>query len=118
MNACVFVTVNAERAIGESEKMMDLLLQWGQQRPEVRFFLRRGRAHNLPTGKRRIPLVLQTAALTIAGMAQYQNFGFGAIPECNASVSILNNQPEKIGEFKTILLIIITVIKTDSCFYY
>ncbi len=39
-------------AIGESEKMMDLLLQWGQQRPEVRFFLlRRGRAPNLQTGK-------------------------------------------------------------------
>ncbi len=53
MNACVFVTVNAERVIGESEKMMDLLLQWGQQRPEVRFFLHRGRAHNLPTGKHR-----------------------------------------------------------------
>uniref|UniRef100_A0A8C0Y5W7 Tumor protein p53 binding protein, 2a n=1 Tax=Cyprinus carpio carpio TaxID=630221 RepID=A0A8C0Y5W7_CYPCA len=31
----------SERAVGESEKMMDLLLQWGQKRPEVRFFLRR-----------------------------------------------------------------------------
>ncbi|XP_048061949.1 apoptosis-stimulating of p53 protein 2a isoform X2 [Megalobrama amblycephala] len=34
----------SERAVGESEKMMDLLLQWGQARPEVRFFLRHGRA--------------------------------------------------------------------------
>lgn len=42
----------SERAIGESEKMMDLLLQWGQQRPEVRFFLRRGRAPNLLTDSR------------------------------------------------------------------
>uniref|UniRef100_A0A9J8BIR7 Tumor protein p53 binding protein, 2a n=1 Tax=Cyprinus carpio carpio TaxID=630221 RepID=A0A9J8BIR7_CYPCA len=32
----------SERAIGESEKMMDLLLQWGQERPEVRFVLRQG----------------------------------------------------------------------------
>ncbi|XP_056100887.1 apoptosis-stimulating of p53 protein 2a [Rhinichthys klamathensis goyatoka] len=34
----------SERAVGESEKMMDLLIQWGQTRPEVRFFLRHGRA--------------------------------------------------------------------------
>ncbi|XDV50998.1 hypothetical protein PO909_019957, partial [Leuciscus waleckii] len=34
----------SERAVGESEKMMDLLIQWGQARPEVRFFLRHGRA--------------------------------------------------------------------------
>lgn len=34
----------SERAVGESERMMDLLLQWGQARPEVRFFLRHGRA--------------------------------------------------------------------------
>lgn len=47
----VCVIVNAERAIGESEKMMDLLLHWGQDRPEVRFFLRHGRAPNLLTGK-------------------------------------------------------------------
>ncbi|KAL1263564.1 hypothetical protein QQF64_006303 [Cirrhinus molitorella] len=36
----------SERVIGESEKMMDLLLQWGQERPDVRFFLRHGRAPN------------------------------------------------------------------------
>ncbi|XP_050981979.1 apoptosis-stimulating of p53 protein 2a [Labeo rohita] len=42
----------SERAIGESEKMMDLLLHWGQDRPEVRFFLRHGRAPNLLTDSR------------------------------------------------------------------
>ncbi|XP_026080629.1 apoptosis-stimulating of p53 protein 2-like [Carassius auratus] len=42
----------SERAVGESEKMMDLLLQWGQRRPEVRFFLRRGRAPSTPTDSR------------------------------------------------------------------
>ncbi|XP_016097327.1 apoptosis-stimulating of p53 protein 2a isoform X1 [Sinocyclocheilus grahami] len=42
----------SERAIGESEKMMGLLLQWGQERPEVRFFLRQGRSPNLLTDSR------------------------------------------------------------------
>ncbi|XP_026135063.1 apoptosis-stimulating of p53 protein 2-like isoform X1 [Carassius auratus] len=42
----------SERAVGESERMMDLLLQWGQERPEVRFFLRQGRSPNLPTDSR------------------------------------------------------------------
>lgn len=58
--------MNAERAIGESEKMMDLLLQWGQERPEVRFFLRQGRSPNLLTGERHIRPVLQSDALTVA----------------------------------------------------
>ncbi|XP_067276959.1 apoptosis-stimulating of p53 protein 2a isoform X2 [Pseudorasbora parva] len=45
-NGCHLAEVwrGSERAVGESEKMMDLLLQWGQARPEVRFFLRHGRA--------------------------------------------------------------------------
>ncbi|XP_056326535.1 apoptosis-stimulating of p53 protein 2a isoform X1 [Danio aesculapii] len=42
----------SERVVGENEKMMDLLLQWGQQRPEVHFFLRHGRAASQPTDSR------------------------------------------------------------------
>ncbi len=47
------------------------------------------------------------------GMAWYHNSGFGTIPECNTSVSILNryHRWQITSEFKTILIII---IKTDS----
>uniref|UniRef100_H3C521 Tumor protein p53 binding protein, 2a n=1 Tax=Tetraodon nigroviridis TaxID=99883 RepID=H3C521_TETNG len=34
----------SERAVGEGERMFDLLQRWGQHRPEVRFFLRHNRA--------------------------------------------------------------------------
>ncbi|TRY91598.1 hypothetical protein DNTS_021759 [Danionella cerebrum] len=33
----------SERAVAEGERMLDLLLQWGQERSEVQFYLRRGR---------------------------------------------------------------------------
>ncbi len=33
---------------------------------------------------------LQTLVTYTVGMARYHNFGFGTIPECNTSVSILN----------------------------
>ncbi|XP_051506833.1 apoptosis-stimulating of p53 protein 2a isoform X1 [Myxocyprinus asiaticus] len=42
----------SERVLGESEKMMDLLLQWGQERSEVRFFLRHGQAPSPPSDSR------------------------------------------------------------------
>ncbi|XP_011601605.1 apoptosis-stimulating of p53 protein 2 isoform X2 [Takifugu rubripes] len=34
----------SERAVGDGERMFDLLQRWGQHRPEVRFFLRHNRA--------------------------------------------------------------------------
>ncbi len=37
------------------------------------------------------------------GMARYNNFGFGTIPECNTSLPIpevTNNQPKKISELE------------------
>lgn len=42
---------NSERAVGDGERMYDLLQRWGQHRPEVRFFLRHNRAPSREQGK-------------------------------------------------------------------
>lgn len=42
--ACGVCCVSAERAVGDGERMLDVLQRWGQHRPEVRFFLRHNRA--------------------------------------------------------------------------
>lgn len=47
----------AERSIGESECMLDVLQRWGHQRAEVRFFLRHERAPGRDVGKD-LPLLL------------------------------------------------------------
>ncbi|KAJ8264237.1 hypothetical protein GJAV_G00146840 [Gymnothorax javanicus] len=40
----------SERVVGEAERMMDLLQRWGQQRAEVRFFLRHERPPSRQSG--------------------------------------------------------------------
>ncbi|XP_041960918.1 apoptosis-stimulating of p53 protein 2b isoform X1 [Alosa sapidissima] len=42
----------SERGISEGERMMDILQRWGQQRGEVRFYLRHDRAPNTSGGQR------------------------------------------------------------------
>ncbi|XP_030626429.1 apoptosis-stimulating of p53 protein 2a isoform X2 [Chanos chanos] len=42
----------SERAVGEGERMLDLLQRWGQQKAEVRFFLRHDRPPNRDSGFR------------------------------------------------------------------
>uniref|UniRef100_A0A672FH30 Tumor protein p53 binding protein, 2a n=1 Tax=Salarias fasciatus TaxID=181472 RepID=A0A672FH30_SALFA len=41
----------SERAVGEGERMLDVLQRWGQHRAEVRFFLRHNRAPSRESGK-------------------------------------------------------------------
>lgn len=43
--------LTTERAVGDGERMFDLLQRWGQHRPEVRFFLRHNRAPSREQGK-------------------------------------------------------------------
>ncbi|TRY96987.1 hypothetical protein DNTS_001427 [Danionella cerebrum] len=45
----------SERVIGESERMIEVLQRWGQQRAEVRFFLRHDPPPGLETGGLRAP---------------------------------------------------------------
>lgn len=45
----------SERVIGDSERIMELLQRWGQQRAEVRFFLRHNRAPSHDTGGHQAP---------------------------------------------------------------
>ncbi|XP_041866912.1 apoptosis-stimulating of p53 protein 2-like isoform X2 [Melanotaenia boesemani] len=40
----------SERAVGEGERMLDVLQRWGQHRAEVRFFLRHSRAPSRESG--------------------------------------------------------------------
>uniref|UniRef100_A0A673BQ58 Tumor protein p53 binding protein, 2a n=1 Tax=Sphaeramia orbicularis TaxID=375764 RepID=A0A673BQ58_9TELE len=40
----------SERAVGEGERMLDVLQRWGQHRSEVRFFLRHNRAPSRESG--------------------------------------------------------------------
>ncbi|XP_061796755.1 apoptosis-stimulating of p53 protein 2a isoform X2 [Nerophis lumbriciformis] len=40
----------SERAVGDGERMLDVLQRWGQHRPEVRFFLRHSRAPSRDSG--------------------------------------------------------------------
>ncbi|XP_028278738.1 apoptosis-stimulating of p53 protein 2 isoform X2 [Parambassis ranga] len=40
----------SERAVGEGERMLDVLQRWGQRRMEVRFFLRHNRAPSRESG--------------------------------------------------------------------
>ncbi|XP_037535328.1 apoptosis-stimulating of p53 protein 2a isoform X2 [Nematolebias whitei] len=40
----------SERAVGDGERMLDVLQRWGQHRGEVRFFLRHNRAPNRESG--------------------------------------------------------------------
>uniref|UniRef100_A0A9J7ZVV8 Tumor protein p53 binding protein, 2b n=1 Tax=Cyprinus carpio carpio TaxID=630221 RepID=A0A9J7ZVV8_CYPCA len=42
----------SERVVGDSERIIEVLQQWGQQRTEVRFFLRHDRAPGHDTGER------------------------------------------------------------------
>ncbi|XP_066509967.1 apoptosis-stimulating of p53 protein 2-like [Hoplias malabaricus] len=48
----------SERVIGDSERMIEVLQRWGQQRAEVRFYLRHNRAPNTETGGPRGPELL------------------------------------------------------------
>uniref|UniRef100_A0AAQ5ZCF2 Tumor protein p53 binding protein, 2a n=1 Tax=Amphiprion ocellaris TaxID=80972 RepID=A0AAQ5ZCF2_AMPOC len=41
----------SERAVGDGERMLDVLQRWGQHRAEVRFFLRHNRAPSRESGK-------------------------------------------------------------------
>ncbi|XP_036409256.1 apoptosis-stimulating of p53 protein 2-like [Megalops cyprinoides] len=43
----------SERAVGEGERMLDVLQHWGPQRTEVRFFLRHERAPSRDSGEGR-----------------------------------------------------------------
>lgn len=45
----------SERAVGDGERMLDVLQRWGQHRAEVRFFLRHNRAPNREPAGSRIP---------------------------------------------------------------
>ncbi|XP_029962177.1 apoptosis-stimulating of p53 protein 2a isoform X4 [Salarias fasciatus] len=45
----------SERAVGEGERMLDVLQRWGQHRAEVRFFLRHNRAPSRESGGSRGP---------------------------------------------------------------
>ncbi|KAJ8371768.1 hypothetical protein AAFF_G00302380 [Aldrovandia affinis] len=45
----------SERAVGEAERMLDVLQRWGQQRAEVRFFLRHDRPPGRDSGGSRAP---------------------------------------------------------------
>lgn len=50
---CAFFYIymsSAERAVGEGERMLDVLQRWGQHRAEVRFFLRHNRAPSRESG--------------------------------------------------------------------
>uniref|UniRef100_A0A672PTB4 Apoptosis-stimulating of p53 protein 2-like n=1 Tax=Sinocyclocheilus grahami TaxID=75366 RepID=A0A672PTB4_SINGR len=42
----------SERVVGDSERIIEVLQRWGQQRAEVRFFLRHDRAPGHDTGER------------------------------------------------------------------
>lgn len=41
----------SERVVGEGERMMEVLLQWGQQRGEVRYLLHHRRAPAQEAGR-------------------------------------------------------------------
>uniref|UniRef100_A0A3P8SYY6 Tumor protein p53 binding protein, 2a n=1 Tax=Amphiprion percula TaxID=161767 RepID=A0A3P8SYY6_AMPPE len=45
----------SERAVGDGERMLDVLQRWGQHRAEVRFFLRHNRAPSRESGGSRGP---------------------------------------------------------------
>ncbi|KAJ8250822.1 hypothetical protein COCON_G00227440 [Conger conger] len=45
----------SERVVGEAERMLDILQRWGQQRVEVRFFLRHERPPSRDSGGSRAP---------------------------------------------------------------
>lgn len=47
----IWTILTIERAVGDGERMFDLLQRWGQHRPEVRFFLRHNRAPSREQGK-------------------------------------------------------------------
>ncbi|XP_037390576.1 apoptosis-stimulating of p53 protein 2b isoform X1 [Pygocentrus nattereri] len=49
----------SERVIGDSERIIEVLQRWGQQRAEVRFFLRHNQVPNHETGGLRGPDLLQ-----------------------------------------------------------
>lgn len=51
LSAKVLCIPSAERAVGDGERMLDVLQRWGQHRAEVRFFLRHNRAPSRDSGK-------------------------------------------------------------------
>ncbi|KAF5891204.1 apoptosis-stimulating of p53 protein 2-like isoform X3, partial [Clarias magur] len=68
----------SERAIGDGERMMELLQRWGQQRSEVRFVLRHERAPGHDTGAPRGPeLSLKRNMLKISTETHLEN---GMVP--------------------------------------
>lgn len=55
---------SAERAVGDGERMLDVLQRWGQHRAEVRFFLRHNRAPSRESGKCPSPTLSPTTHTT------------------------------------------------------
>uniref|UniRef100_A0A8D0ABU2 Tumor protein p53 binding protein, 2a n=1 Tax=Sander lucioperca TaxID=283035 RepID=A0A8D0ABU2_SANLU len=54
----------SERAVGDGERMLDVLQRWGQHRAEVRFFLRHNRAPSRESGRCPSPTHSPTAQTT------------------------------------------------------
>uniref|UniRef100_A0A671YLT8 Tumor protein p53 binding protein, 2a n=1 Tax=Sparus aurata TaxID=8175 RepID=A0A671YLT8_SPAAU len=59
----------SERAVGDGERMLDVLQRWGQHRAEVRFFLRHNRAPSRESGKCPSPAPTPTTHTVNDGVA-------------------------------------------------
>lgn len=51
---CLCPGLSPERAVGDGERMVEVLQRWGQQRGEVRYLLRHQRAPGRESGKTRL----------------------------------------------------------------
>lgn len=72
MSLCI---PSSERAVGDGERMMDLLQRWGQHRAEVRFFLRHNRAPSRDSGKCPSPpctLITHNRQMRLRGVRESQ----------------------------------------------
>uniref|UniRef100_A0A8D3BKL8 Tumor protein p53 binding protein, 2a n=1 Tax=Scophthalmus maximus TaxID=52904 RepID=A0A8D3BKL8_SCOMX len=60
----------SERAVGDVERMLDVLQRWGQHRAEVRFFLRHNRAPSRESGKCPFPVATPRMDMTLAELQE------------------------------------------------
>lgn len=74
---------SSERAVGDRERMLDLLQRWGQHRAEVRFFLRHNRAPREP-GKLPIFFCTHKSFLFFFSLSLSQKVPFKDLMHCSS----------------------------------
>uniref|UniRef100_A0A9J8BQ74 Tumor protein p53 binding protein, 2b n=1 Tax=Cyprinus carpio carpio TaxID=630221 RepID=A0A9J8BQ74_CYPCA len=89
----------SERVVGDSERIIEVLQQWGQQRTEVRFFLRHDRAPGHDTGERERKRERESPHMDI-NLSELQEMASRQQQQINAQQQLLATKEQRLRFLK------------------